>query len=255
VADILDEICEDVPIPEPEPIACDSLPNSRSRNVCKTYLALRDHQGWWSSGPWNGNRSGTLSPQAFAGLLLRMEFNGFGGTGFNNVDFNIQQETVVRNFYAHCSYWAGNTCDTKSANDIFIFLGAKRLLDDLRPGLVLPENADSNRIAAVWRNDPKYSNANFEFGFLCPKTEWLDGVGKLEYVPELEKSVYTAPIDWGNISMISDSRKYQEAYRLINGENYDKAEGLAENQFFIVRGGGDSATIQTLTQRRYWRGS
>jgi hypothetical protein len=239
------------------PINCDELPGPKSRNACKTYLALRDHSGWWSNGPWNGNRPGPLSPQAFAGLLLRMEFSNSGGTGFNNVDHSIQQETVVRNFYAHCSGWTGNTCNSRSANDIFIFLGHKRLLDDLRPGLILPETADSDTIARVWRNDPGYSNADFEYGFLNPGA-WTDGWGKQEYVPDPKSDtgynwVYTAPFDWGNISMIPEP-KYSQARLLIN-KNWEHAEGLAEWQFFIRRGKGDTATIMTLSQRRYWRGT
>jgi hypothetical protein len=53
-----------------------------------------------------------------------------------------------------------------------------------------------------------------------------------------------------------DYDKYIEAYNLINQPGgMEKATGLAENRFFIVKGYFDSATIQTLTQRRYWRGS
>jgi hypothetical protein len=229
----------------PASIDCDALPGTAPA-ICKTYLALRDHPGWWTRGTWNGYRAGTLSPQAFLGLVLRMEFNGWGGSGFDKVD----------------EYFHGCTGNPLSASDIFMYLdNNKGLIWDYRSNMILPEDADSTRIAAVWKDLPNtYSHANFEWGFLHPNSAWASGEGEKEYVAELGQYLYTKPFDWGSISMIrygAHPERYQDAYDLINssGGSIDKATGLAENRFFIVRGYGDSATIQTLSQRRYWRGS
>ena len=240
------------------PTNCDLLPRVLAKEACRTYLALRDNPGWWTSGSWNGGRSGPLSPQAFLGLLLRMEFNGMGGTKFNEVDHSIQQETTVRNFYAHCKYWSENTCNSRSAEDIFSFIDRKQLLY-LRPDLKLSQDADPKLVEATWQKariyEEFYSKADLEFGFLNPGV-WVDGEGIQQQVPGLNKKVYTVPMDWGNISMLS-GKKYNEAYGLINPPNggLEEAQGLAENQFFIVKGGGDSATIMTMSQRIYWKGS
>jgi hypothetical protein len=114
----------------------------------------------------------------------------------------------------------------------------------------------STTIAAKWVFDAGWSTADFESVFLNPPGTWRD-VGPLEWVPELNTSVYVRPMDWGNISMIQiglHPERYQQAWRLINEHGIEKATGLAENRFYIVKGFGDSATIMTLTQRRYWRG-
>lgn len=109
-----------IPTNTPIPISCDDLSDVRARRACRTYLALRDHSGWW-----NGNRPGSLTPQAFAGLLLRMEFSGY----FKDIEESIQQETVVRNFYYIYSAFSDCKGDTRLANDMFCFIGAKQLLE------------------------------------------------------------------------------------------------------------------------------
>ena len=241
-----------IPCPTPMPIAinCDELSDVRARRACQTYLALRDQSGWW-----NGNRLGSLTPQAFAGLLLRMEFSDSGGSGFNLVDHSIQQETVVRKFYSSCDAWPQTKCDSREANDMFIFIGTQGILEGRRDLQMNPTDS-STTIAGKWVFDAGWSTADFESVFLNPPGTWRD-VGPLEWVPELNTSVYVRPMDWGNISMIQiglHPERYQQAWRLINEHGIEKATGLAENRFYVVKGYGDSATIMTLTQRRYWRG-
>jgi hypothetical protein len=232
----------------PTPINCDGISDIRARNACRTYLALRDHSGWW-----NGNQPGNLTPQAFAGLLLRMEFSDSGGTGFNLVDHSIQQETVVRKFYSHCYAWQDSKCDSREAKDMFIFIGTQQLLEiGGRVYLKMNPTDTSTIIAAKWKFDPAWSTADFESVFLNPPGSWR-GVGPQEWVtdqraPTGQSFVYTAPLDWGNISMY---KHYDEAMRLLR-DHWKNSEGLAEWQFYIRRGGGNTATIVTLSQRNYW---
>jgi hypothetical protein len=184
-----------------------------------------------------------------------MEFSDSGGSGFNLVDHSIQQETVVRKFYSSCYAWSQTKCDSREANDMFIFIATQGMLEGRRDLQMNPTDA-STTIAAKWVFDAGWSTADFESVFLNPPATWRD-VGPLEWVPELNTSVYVKPMDWGNISMIQiglHPERYKEAYNLINKHGIEKATGLAENRFYVVKGYGDSATIMTLTQRRYWRG-
>ncbi len=235
------------------PLFCEQLADPKSRRACQTYLALRGNSGWW-----NGHQPGNLSPQAFAGLLLRMEFNSIGG--FADVKESIQQETVVRNFYAHCYAWENCQGDSRSAYDMFAFVGEKKLLEiPERVSLQLNPTDTGTTIAAKWQFRPHWGTTNFESAFLNPPGTWRAGdtqagIGFREWVPDIrspsgQSFVYTAPIDWGNISMYGH---YNEAVRLLRPENWNSAEGLAEWQFYIRRGGGNTATIVTLSQRKYW---
>jgi hypothetical protein len=228
---------------------------------------LRNNPGWWHSGPWNGNSTGPLTAQAFAGLLLRRKFTDSGGAKFNEVPDRIQWETVVRNFYYGCEEWTGKgkgNCHPYSTEDMLAYIGKKKLLHiGERLHLIMPADADAKTVAAQW-DDPQAnerSKVNFEEAFLNPDPEWKDGVGKMQYVPELEEWLFTAPMDFGNISMICDNNpvKCQEAKTITNADNNlnskwspEKASGLAKNRFFIARGYGNTAIIITLSQQWYW---
>jgi hypothetical protein len=242
--------CKSDPEPKPAPpqqpddIKCDKVPGSIGPRVCKTYLALRDNVGWW-----NNYTLRSLTPQAFTGLTMRMEFNDSGGTGANRIDSTIQKEVAVRNFYAHCSYWAGRPCDSRSATDMFIFIAHKQLLSMsarehmLIPKGVAPEDVSPEWISSEWVDKPGYySDADFENGFLYPG-QWISGIGS-----------WNQPFDWGNISMIKDATKYSEAKTAIGGSLIGEPF-YGEEEFYYKLGTGDSFVIMTFTQRRYWHGS
>ncbi len=240
---------DDIPTPTPTPLPdetfCNLLPGG-APTMCNTYLALLHQPGWW-----NGNKIGTLTPQKFLGLLFRMELNNAGNCKANEIDYSTQGEMAVRNFYAHCRDFAGCTNDSRSANDIFIYRDHKKLLWE-RPDLIIPKEADKTLIDELWKEEKDYySNANFEYYFLHPG-EWVDGWGE-----QNEDGLYTAPFDWGNISMIKLGKypeKYDEAVKIIE-KGLKRSQGEQENQFIIVRGRGNSFIFYTLSQRRYWTGS
>jgi len=168
--------CGETTIPE-TPINCDQLSDPKSRRACQTYLALRDHSGWW-----NRHQPGNLSPQAFAGLLLRMEFNSIGG--FANTKESIQQGTVVRNFYAHCYGWENCEGDSRLTYDMLAFVGEKKLLEVTdRVPMQLNATDTETTIAAKWQFQSHWGTADFESVFLNPPGAWKDGIGPQQWVP------------------------------------------------------------------------
>ena len=239
-----------IPTSTPTPISCDELSDFRARTACRTYLALRDHSGWW-----NGYQPGNLSPQAFAGLIFRMEFSD----SFRSVPESIQQETVVRNFYYFSTDPYFSDCkggDTRTANVMFCLVGGKQLLYlKGRIYLQMEPNDSAATIAAKWAFDPRWSTADFESAFLNPQAAWKEGIGTQQWVPDKnspsgQSFVYTAPMDWANISMYGIHEA--EARRLVTRKQGANARGLAPWQFYEWAGGGDTATIVTYSQQQYW---
>jgi hypothetical protein len=110
-------------------------------------------------------------------------------------------------------------------------------------------------IAAKWQFQSHWGTADFESVFLNPPGAWQDGIGIQQSVPDKrspsgQSYVYVSPMDWGNISMYGNHEG--EARRLVT-EHSDNAQGLAEWQFYRWAGGGDTATIVTLSQLHYWK--
>jgi hypothetical protein len=221
--------------------------------MCTTYLALRDHSGWWNQAKYAKNE--VLTPLGFLRLLLRMEFNDYGGTGANNIDGDIQGETVVRNFYTHCRYFKDCTCNPLSASDIFKYASVQQVLGARHDLIIIDKNVDLQTIKNKWDNaeDPgnnTYSGVDFEDYFLHPGN-WAEGIGEQNGVkfPDV-------PFSWGNISMIgkSPTGKLEEAKLYITNNHLEDKDTI-KNHFYIVRGMGDSFVIITFNQRVYWYGS
>jgi hypothetical protein len=231
---------------------CDILPYEQKR-VCKTYQALRNHPGWWSVGDWNGYNPGPLTPQGFLGLLLRMEFNN-SAPGWNTLFASIQQETTVRNFYFKCSDFYGNTCNSRSTNDIFSFIVNKGLIANEREQMHVTEDEDSEKIAEQWKdNTVAYSKANFEYAFLNPGS-WVSGKGEKKCAGGGWPCLYSHPMEWGNVSMLSTlghPTKFAEAQALLS-QNLDRAQGIREDRFFVAKGGRNAALLYTYSQWMYW---
>ncbi len=236
---------------------CDGL-GPLGADACRTYTLMRDNPGWWSKGSWN-KKSGNFSPQAFLGFLVRMEFNGYGHNGFNDIDGGVQAETIVRNFYYRCPYWSDCTGNFQSAHDIFSYVAHRKLLStrlgiQALPRELPPGKTWSEVIDAAWhgaKDVEAYSTVDFEDWFLHPAGAWSTGKGNPINLTR-SGSVYANPVEWGNASMFSP-RRLGEAQRLLR-DHPEHARGLAENQFFrAARSIDNPAVIVTWTQCMYWK--
>jgi RHS repeat-associated protein len=223
--------------PDPLSFDCGQMPGYY-HPVCNTYLALRDNPGWW-----NKNSSGTLTPQRFLGLFLRMEFCDY----FKAIDEQIKKETTARNFYYLCPYLPGNGCDSYSASDIINYITWKELATTRGRYLLVSRYASAAEISAIWVDDPiRYSSADtFENAFLYP-CAWKSGIGS-----------WDVPVDWGNVSMCRSEYypnhpKKCEPYEEAVNRQVDHQIYLGEDQVYLKSGKGDSALILTYRQLRHW---
>ncbi len=221
------------------PIDCKTMPGYYRPKVCNTFLAMREKPGWW-----NRNSIGTLTPQRFLGLFLRMEFSDRA----KNIDEGIKKATTVRNFYYLCSGLPGNTCNSLSANDIINYIAFKKLAITGGRDLLVPREASSSEISAKWKDRPGYSNADtFEDAFLYPDA-WRSGIGN-----------HNVPVDWGNISMMKtyypgDKERYDRYAAAVKGLS-EHMTYIEQDKVYLRRGGnnGDDAfVILTYAQLRYW---
>jgi len=145
---------------------------------------------------------------------------------------------------------------------MFIFVGVKNLIEPAsgRQDLQMNPTDSTATIAAKWAFDSRWSTTDFESVFLNPPGEWKagdtqPGIGLREWVQDERSSsgesyVYVSPMDWANISQYG--KHEGEAHNLVT-EHWDIAQGLAKWQFYRFAGGGDTATIVTLSQRDYWK--
>jgi RHS repeat-associated protein len=205
------------------------------QSVYDTYIALRDHSGWWHN---TEDKMGKFSPHDMLEVLLSIEFNGVAA----RIPRETQKEIGVRNFYAIC-HDRGGWCNSRSGKDVIEFIAAKQLI--LIRNWFVPKGADPT---GVW-NEPGYkkSKADFSVGFKNPDG-WTGGVGNLK-----------VPYDWGNLQMFTyrfpaNPERYREAFEAPGGREGEGGKFIAGNEFYYYLYPGDRNAFIVLNrlQTKYW---
>lgn len=146
-----------IPSPTQPPLTGDAL------IAYNTYVALRDHAGWW-----NNYAVGSITSLDFLEIILSIEFSG---EVMKRVDSNLLKETVVRNYYVKCESFTGHPCSPDSDTDIFTYIEEKTLLRQ-RPGYILQKEDDPNKNGSWNPEKPNRSKVDFAGAIRNPDPRW-----------------------------------------------------------------------------------